>query len=111
RRGSGRRVDPSAHAISAPCSKLSPGIQALYADLTHRRRMFGCWPKGDNEVKRAVAIVFMLVFAVPGAALAQTEETTPPTTPDELTILTPYPAVAVEPGDQITFDLTISAPD
>src|SRR5690554_5505895 len=73
--------------------------------------MFGCWPKGDNEVKRAVAIVFMLVFAVPGAALAQTEETTPPTTPDELTILTPYPAVAVEPGDQITFDLTISAPD
>ena len=62
-------------------------------------------------MKRAVTIVFILVLAMPGAALAQTEETTPPTTPDELTILTPYPAVAVEPGDQVTFDLTISAPD
>lgn len=53
--------------------------------------------------------VFVLAFAGPVAALAQTEETIPP--PDELSITTPYPAVAVEPGDQVNFDLSIAAPN
>src|SRR5680860_779835 len=62
------------------------------------------------RVLAAVAGVLALVLAVPAGAQ---EDTTPPTTttPDELTVTTPYPAVAVEPGDQVSFDLVIGAPD
>lgn len=60
-------------------------------------------------MRRALILsVCLLAFAGSTTALAQTEETTPP--PDELTLTTPYPAVAVEPGDQVSFDLTISSP-
>jgi len=63
-------------------------------------------------VKRALVLIVALSALIsPTAALAQTDEettTTPP--PNRLTVVTPYPAVAVEPGDQVNFDLTISAP-
>lgn len=63
-------------------------------------------------MKRALTIlVAVLVAMVPAiGALAQTEET-PPAQPDQLTMVTPYPAVAVEPGDQVGFDLTLGAPE
>lgn len=64
-------------------------------------------------MKRAVVLTLTsLLLATPLAALGQTEEEQEPPgpPPDELTLVTPYPAVAVEPGDQITFDLTISSP-
>lgn len=63
-------------------------------------------------MKRALTIlVAVLVAMVPAiGALAQTEET-PPAQPDQLTMVTPYPAVAVEPGDQVGFDLTLAAPE
>jgi uncharacterized membrane protein len=62
-------------------------------------------------VKRALVLIVALSALIsPAAALAQTdEETSPP--PSRLTLVTPYPAVAVEPGDQVSFDLTISAPN
>ncbi len=63
-------------------------------------------------MKRALVLIVALSALIsPTAALAQTDEettTTPP--PNRLTVVTPYPAVAVEPGDQVNFDLTISAP-
>ncbi|MFP3915325.1 MAG: hypothetical protein ACLFWM_10655, partial [Actinomycetota bacterium] len=63
-------------------------------------------------MRRALVTTLALVtfLAAPGA-LAQTEETTTTQPPDELSITTPYPAVAVEPGDQVTFDLAISSPE
>jgi len=63
------------------------------------------------RVLAAVAGVLALVLAVPAGA--QEDDTTPTTTapPDELSVTTPYPAVAVEPGDQVSFDLVIGAPD
>lgn len=64
-------------------------------------------------MKRAlVLIATLLVLAGSTVALAQTEESPTTTTASEaLTIVTPYPAVAVEPGDQVTFNLTIASPD
>jgi uncharacterized membrane protein len=63
-------------------------------------------------VKRAwVLIATLLVFTGSTAASAQEETTTTTIAADALTIVTPYPAVAVEPGDQVTFDLTIASPD
>lgn len=63
-------------------------------------------------MKRALTILVALLVAMAPAigALAQTEET-PPAQPDRLTMVTPYPAVAVEPGDQVGFDLTLAAPE
>lgn len=55
----------------------------------------------------ATALGLCLLVALP--AIAQ-EDTTTTTTPDELTLTTPFPGVAVEPGDQVTFDLTVGAP-
>lgn len=62
-------------------------------------------------MKRALAsfAVLAATMALTLGATAQTEETTP-AAPNELSITTPYPAVAIEPGDQVGFDLTISAP-
>ncbi len=61
-------------------------------------------------VKRVLVLIAgLLVMAASTVAVAQTEETT--TVVDSLSITTPYPAVAVEPGDQVTFDLTISSSD
>lgn len=63
-------------------------------------------------MKRAlVALVALLTVLTAMSAVAQTEEEEPPAAPpDQLTLTTPYPAVAVEPGDQVTFDLTVSSP-
>ena len=55
-----------------------------------------------------VALVATLMLAP--MASAQTDEGTTPTV-STLTVSTPFPAVAVEPGDQVSFDLTILAPD
>src|SRR5690606_2653713 len=65
----------------------------------------------QGEMRRALVLTLtLLVLALPLASSAQEDEApTPPA--DELTVVTPYPAVAVEPGDQVTFDLTISAPE
>ena len=57
-----------------------------------------------------VALVVVSTLALAPAALAQTEET-PTTLPaTALTVSTPFPSVAVEPGDQVSFALTVSAP-
>jgi uncharacterized repeat protein (TIGR01451 family) len=55
-----------------------------------------------------LAVVFTLALAP--AALAQTEEE--PATPaaTALTVSTPFPSVAVEPGDQVSFALSVAAP-
>jgi uncharacterized membrane protein len=57
-----------------------------------------------------VALAVVSTLALAPAALAQTEET-PTTIPaTALTVSTPFPSVAVEPGDQVSFALTIGAP-
>lgn len=63
-------------------------------------------------MKRVLALVVGLAALMASSvAVAQTEETTPPPpVSDQLQVLTPYPAVAVEPGEQVTFDLQVSAP-
>ena len=62
-------------------------------------------------MKRALVLIVALSALIsPAAASAQTDEE-PSAPPNRLTIVTPYPAVAVEPGDQVSFDLTISAPN
>jgi uncharacterized membrane protein len=58
-----------------------------------------------------LALALLGTFALAPAALAQTEEepvTTSPVT--TLTVSTPFPSVAVEPGDQVSYELTVSAP-
>lgn len=66
-------------------------------------------------MKRMRALVAMtgalaLVLALPAGA--QEDDTTATTIApvEELTITTPYPAVAVEPGDQVSFDIVVAAP-
>ena len=57
-----------------------------------------------------VALAMVSTLALAPAALAQTEET-PTTLPaTALTVSTPFPSVAVEPGDQVSFALTVGAP-
>jgi uncharacterized membrane protein len=57
-----------------------------------------------------VALAVVSTLALAPAALAQTEET-PTTLPvTALTVSTPFPSVAVEPGDQVSFTLTVAAP-
>lgn len=64
-------------------------------------------------MKRAlVMIVLPVTLLASVGALAQEEEEAPvPAPTDELAVVTPYPAVAVEPGDQVTFNLTVSSPE
>lgn len=59
-----------------------------------------------------VLIVLAMTFLASTGALAQEEdeEAPAPRPTDELAILTPYPAVAVEPGDQVTFNVTVTSP-
>ena len=52
-------------------------------------------------------VVWIVSLAIPAAA--QEEPAQP--APDELTMTTPYPRVAVEAGDQATYNLTITAPE
>jgi uncharacterized membrane protein len=51
-------------------------------------------------------VLLITAFAVP--AVAQEEPAQP--APDELTMTTPYPRLAVEAGDQATYNLAITAP-
>jgi uncharacterized membrane protein len=58
-----------------------------------------------------VALAVLATCVLAPAALAQTEEepiTTAPVT--TLTVSTPFPSVAVEPGDQVNFELAVAAP-
>jgi uncharacterized membrane protein len=53
-------------------------------------------------------LIAVLITGLAIPAAAQEEPTGPP--PDELTVTTPYPRVAVEAGDQASYALTITAP-
>ena len=55
----------------------------------------------------SVLVASMLLLAAPALAQEETETTAP----EELSITTPYPRVAVEAGDSAEFDLTITAPE
>lgn len=58
------------------------------------------------RILMSLLVSSMLLFATP--ALAQEEPGTTP--PDELSLTTPYPRVAVEAGDSASFDLSVTAP-
>lgn len=55
-----------------------------------------------------VGLAAVLITSLTIPALAQ-EEPAPPS-PDELTMTTPYPRVAVEAGDQASYELALTAP-
>jgi uncharacterized membrane protein len=59
-----------------------------------------------------LALTLLATFGLAPAALAQTEEEEPVTTPPvtTLTVSTPFPSVAVTPGDQVSFELAVAAP-
>ena len=57
-----------------------------------------------------MALAVLATFVLSPAALAQTEEEPAAPPVSTLTVTTPFPAVAVEPGDQVSFELTVSAP-
>lgn len=61
--------------------------------------------------KRYLVLMLALVatMALAPMAFAQTEEEPPPPATN-LTVSTPFPSVAVEPGDQVSFELTVAAP-
>lgn len=56
----------------------------------------------------AATLVLIATVALAPIALAQTEESPPPVS--ELTVTVPFPSVAVEPGAQVSFELTVAAP-
>ena len=58
----------------------------------------------------AIAAALLATLALAPIAAAQTDEEPSPPTATELTITTPYPSIAVEPGDQVNFALTVSSP-
>jgi uncharacterized membrane protein len=57
-----------------------------------------------------VAVALVATVALAPAAFAQTDEDPSPPAPTELTVTTPYPSVAVEAGDQVSFDLAVASP-
>lgn len=60
----------------------------------------------SSRLSVGLAAVLIASLAIP--ALAQEEPAAP--APDELTLTTPYPRVAVEAGDQASYQLAITAP-
>ncbi|MGH8913436.1 MAG: NEW3 domain-containing protein [Acidimicrobiia bacterium] len=58
----------------------------------------------------AAIVALLATVAAAPIASAQTEEEEPSPPVSSLTVVTPYPSVAVEPGDQVSFVLTIGAP-
>ena len=58
-----------------------------------------------------LAVALAATLALAPVAFAQTEEEEPPPPATALTVSTPFPSVAVEPGDQVSFNLTVAAPD
>jgi len=64
-----------------------------------------------NRTRGWATLTAAMVLALALPAAAQEDTTTSTTSPDELTVTTPFPGVAVEPGDQVSFDLVIAAPD
>lgn len=57
-----------------------------------------------------MALATMATLALAPTALAQTEEEPSPPPATALTVSTPFPSVAVEPGDQVSFTLSVAAP-
>lgn len=56
-------------------------------------------------------VALVAIMALAPTAFAQTEEEeAPPPPASALTLSTPFPSVAVEPGDQVSFNLTVAAP-
>jgi uncharacterized membrane protein len=62
-----------------------------------------------RSVRTLLSLAVLSVVLTSAPAVAQEE--TPTTVPDEFSMTTPYPSVAVEAGDQATFDLSIVAPE
>jgi len=60
------------------------------------------------RLRSLVGLIVVLMFALAIPVAAQEEPAEP--APDELTVTTPYPRVAVEAGDQASYTLTITAP-
>lgn len=54
------------------------------------------------------ALAIVAIIAMPQVASAQAEK---PTATGQLELTTPYPQVAIEAGDQATFDLEVTAPE
>ena len=59
----------------------------------------------------AATLVLLTTMALAPIAAAQTDEAPSPPAVTELTVTTPYPSIAVEPGDQVSFDLAVASPD
>jgi uncharacterized membrane protein len=59
----------------------------------------------------AATLALLAILVMAPVALAQTDEEPSPPAATELTVTTPYPSVAVEAGDQVSFDLTIASPN
>jgi uncharacterized membrane protein len=59
------------------------------------------------RLRSLVGLIVVVIFALAIPVAAQEE---PAEAPDELTVTTPYPRVAVEAGDQASYTLTITAP-
>ena len=60
--------------------------------------------------RHLAAILALLILAVAPIASAQTDEE-PPAPVTALTVTAPYPSIAVEPGNQVSFALTVGSPD
>ena len=60
------------------------------------------------RLRSLVGLIVVVMFALAIPVAAQEEPAEP--APDELTVTTPYPRVAVEAGDQASYTLTITAP-
>lgn len=58
------------------------------------------------RILASLAVVSMVLLSTPAIA----QETTT-TVPEELSMTTPYPRVAVQAGDSASFDLTVTAPE
>ncbi|MPZ52741.1 MAG: hypothetical protein GEU79_08405 [Acidimicrobiia bacterium] len=59
----------------------------------------------------AVIVTLMMATGVSAQPADTTVGTGTVPVPDELTVTTPFPGVAVEPGDQVSFALTIASPE
>lgn len=58
----------------------------------------------------AATLALLVTLVLAPIASAQTDEEPSPPAATELTVTTPYPSVAVEAGDQVSFELTVASP-
>lgn len=64
-----------------------------------------------RRVRLLTLLVGTITVLAPIGAAAQEEPQPPTAPPDQLTLSTPYPGVVVEAGDQVSFTLTVAAPE